>query len=284
MRSGAALLLALPFGLACAPAGDADPPSRAALPIIGGAPDVDDPNVVGLVNQSGQLACTGTLLAPQVVLTAAHCLELEAPTSVFFGSDPMVDGRLLPVDSFAKHPEFDLLALANDVGVVRLAAPAPAGAEPAELAAAPPPMGTPVRFVGFGYTEVGPGGDYGKKRHVTTAVTLVTATTFGYGVATCNGDSGGPAFVSEGGREVLAGVTSSGDSTCASFGLDTRVDVHAGWIAEQLDGGGDDGCCLAAPGRPSRSSLILFVITLAVAGVVRRLRRAGAAKLLRSRE
>ncbi len=39
----------------------------------------------------------------------------------------------------------------------------------------------------------------------------------------CQGDSGGPAFVTIGGQEYLAGITSYGDSACAGYGISTDV-------------------------------------------------------------
>jgi hypothetical protein len=51
----------------------------------------------------------------------------------------------------------------------------------------------------------------------------------GYGDAThntCEGDSGGPAFLMRNGKEVIAGVTSFGDQNCQVGGADTRVDAY----------------------------------------------------------
>jgi uncharacterized protein (TIGR03382 family) len=46
---------------------------------------------------------------------------------------------------------------------------------------------------------------------------------------TCNGDSGGPAFMTLGGVEVIVGITSFGDSNCTQ-GSDTRVDVFGTFV------------------------------------------------------
>jgi MYXO-CTERM domain-containing protein len=66
----------------------------------------------------------------------------------------------------------------------------------------------------------------------------------------------------EDGREVLAGVTSTGDTLCAEFGTDTRVDRFADWVLDVVHAEdpstctGDacpcaaDGACTAACGRP----------------------------------
>ncbi len=42
---------------------------------------------------------------------------------------------------------------------------------------------------------------------------------------TCFGDSGGPAFWTEDGDEILVGITSWGDAQCVASGLNYRVDI-----------------------------------------------------------
>src|SRR5437867_1888614 len=98
--------------------------------------------------------------------------------------------------------------------------PEPTGQRQSAIVAgepAPAPGAVP-RFVGFGYTALGPSGDYGQRRQLRAAITEVAAGTFRYGVATCEGDSGGPALLRNGARDELVGVTSSGDAVCGLYG------------------------------------------------------------------
>ena len=90
----------------------------------------------------------------------------------------------------------------------------------------PVDVGAPVRFVGYGYDE---NRAIGQKRHAMNRVASVTENIFtgGAGADTCNGDSGGPAFMTVEGVEVIAGVTSFGDPSCTGSGSYTRVDVFA---------------------------------------------------------
>ena len=49
--------------------------------------------------------CTGTLIAPNVVLTAGHCEALH--TRVFVGNDVDKKGRVFRVRQHVRHPNFD---------------------------------------------------------------------------------------------------------------------------------------------------------------------------------
>ena len=68
---------------------------------------------------------------------------------------------------------------------------------------------------------------------------------------TCNGDSGGPAFMRIDGVETIVGVTSYGNADCSDGGFDARVDSDLAFIDTYLpracarcDGRacGSDGC------------------------------------------
>src|SRR5690606_27799595 len=71
---------------------------------------------------------------------------------------------------------------------------------------------------------------------------------------TCQGDSGGPNFVTIGGVEYIAGVTSFGDIGCAAAGAGTRVDRYLPFIRSYVGDGGsaciDDNICENACASP----------------------------------
>jgi MYXO-CTERM domain-containing protein len=249
-------------------AADADVPlARASAPIINGAPLSGDLAVVALVDSAeariDAIQCTGTLVSSHVVVAAAHCLDFQGlppPAFVFFGDDPTQGGDFRKVKKWFTHPEYNGeytadFRIEHDIGVVVLEDAAPAGAVPYLLASKPPTVGQAARFAGFGCREAtGLCGPFGVKYQVTAPITKVGVLDFDYGVATCNGDSGGPALVMEDGVEVLGGVTSTGDPDCSMFGVDTRVDAFAPWVERRIAGedpstcSGAD-CPCAADGR-----------------------------------
>lgn len=215
--------------VACAP--DPAAVSSASLPIIGGAPS-DDANVMGLLDRGGALICTGTLIGPRAIVAAAHCRELVDARIAFFGADTSMPGTRVDLAQAIVHPSFDPVTLADDVAVYLLDAAPPAEAGPPALVATrAPAVGESLRFVGYGWTEIRRQGDYGVRTSLATEVTEVADETFTYGVATCNGDSGGPAFLLDGEVEKVIGVTSYGDAPCAEFGVDTRLDAYATFLA-----------------------------------------------------
>ena len=200
--------------------------------------------------QAGTFYCTGTLVAPRVVVTAGHCLDADPPDLVFFGSAAASGGPSIPVAGVVTAPGFDGFTLADDLGVVYLGADPPASAVPVPWLQTPPAAalaGQSIRIVGFGTTSAGDTMPV-RKRSGATVIDSADAATFAFHAMpsqTCKGDSGGPAFAQIGGVETLIGVTSQGDASCLASATDTRVDAHAtfllGFIAEVAPGAARPG-------------------------------------------
>ena len=174
--------------------------------MVGGAPPANQVlarHVVLIVG--GQSLCTGVAIAPDLVLTAAHCVSSNGRYRlvVFEGRHPAVKD----IASVAPHPQFSPRADAPDLALVKLAAPPLPKLVPAALSErrVPPSVGDRFIVAGFGVAVQGDRKTAGKLRAVTLVATdrpspqqlsLVDPQKLGEsrGLGVCNGDSGGPVF------------------------------------------------------------------------------------------
>ena len=221
--------------------------------IVNGTQTSDYP-AVGLIGDTSDDFCSGTLIAPQYVLTAGHCVEGVAGTAGTF----TIGGRTYRTEKVYLHPNYNGNAIgsdsANDIAIYKLNEPV-VGIAPMDIFRGTPQVGQLLTLVGFGgggTGTTGSNGDFGIKRVGTTPIDQVTRTLIQWNFDnntesnTAPGDSGGPAFLTVGGVKLLAGVTSGGDSANASIGdhsFDTRVDAYASWITSitgQTGGGGSN--------------------------------------------
>src|SRR5581483_2900295 len=244
--------------------------------ITNGTPDSGDAAVLALVLPDGSTLCSGSLIAPYVAITAAHCLEDPfdvAATRVLFGSSAAAGGTYVSLAEAHAHPAWNPQTFANDFALLTLAQRAPVDPIALDARAVDASwVGQTFAVVGFG-SSAGSVRDEGTKRTGTAKVSAVSALDF---TATpspsqpCSADSGGAALFTTGGGTVLTGVTSHGDGPCvdhASFG---RIDaVAAGfiqpWLQSIASGSASTGqrcyfaeqcassSCLQATDEPSRS-------------------------------
>jgi len=246
-----ALVIILP---ACGPGNDVEL-GVYNLPIINGAPDSTHEAVVAIT--FGNYMCSGTLISSDVILTAGHCASGYGASAfrVYFGSN-IQSATSRTVSEVKVHPGYDSVNIVNDVAMLRLASPPPAGIRP--IPYLPHSMGivqadidNPIEFVGFGQTETY---STGVRMSITSDLDWICTSSGGCTIGpgyhasqnticedqapggTCHGDSGGPAFVTRAGQEYVAGITSYGDQNCLYFGCSTKVDEFETFIADFVGG------------------------------------------------
>ena len=220
LASGA-LAAALAVSPAAALVGPSDP-----------APDLA-PHVVMLLNRTGRTAgfCSAVVVAPDALLTAAHCAPPGAALRAFEnnGGTPAMH----EIREAERSPDYRADAIRSrqrsvDLALVRLAAPLPPRFTPATLGAMPPHApGSPFRLAGFGLRQEGAPASSGTLRAATvTARAPVSEVLLWAGGGACTGDSGGP--VLEGGAvvAVIAWAAGSGDRQCGAL-------TQAVWVAPQ---------------------------------------------------
>lgn len=227
-----------------------------AAAMVGGAPAVDASDFrseVMILSGRGNL-CTGILLAQDLVLTAAHCIEPGLTYKLY-----ELDAERKPVfHDLAKtvvHPQFSKAAFdANrataDLALLKLAAPLPAKFIPAVLAAprARVAVGESFYVIGYGVTAPRDNRSAAVLRRADLIATgrpgnlqlrLFDPATNGEtpGLGACTGDSGGPVYEERDGKRVVYGVISWTTGPKLSDGCGgltgvTPLELYQKWIAD----------------------------------------------------
>jgi Trypsin len=240
---------------------DAPPPPPAAVQVselesVKGVPDRGlDPAVVA-IEIGGSSLCSGSLVAPDVVLTARHCVAqaaatIQCPTTAaqvgpavdpstlqILAGDDVTTATLIGIGSAIVAPAGDVLCDA-DIAFIVLDR-STTDITPLQISTTPVVAGSHVRSVGFGATsDTTPAGIKIVREHV--AVQGVVTDEFQIGEATCQGDSGGPAFDETTGQ--IVGVVSRGGGTCTgknAYNIYTRTDIFESLFAQALALGAED--------------------------------------------
>lgn len=216
--------------------------------IVGGevVPPGGWPTVGALLLRDGSI-CTGTLIDQDTLLTAGHCFLFSDPRHVYFG-DAMFSGEGLTVATtqFNVHPQFcgqtECRDEAYDFAYVDLETSPGLAPSPLLLTQdewdATMYAGATVDLVGFGVSEPGSSDVDGVKRQVTTTITHFSPQALQLragadGKDSCNGDSGGPAFVVGSSGPLLAGVLSEGSDPCGAGGWYGIPLAVASWLQSE---------------------------------------------------
>jgi S1-C subfamily serine protease len=234
----ARMLATLVFlAMSCLPAGA----------MVGGARPADQTIARHVVLVIGAHSlCSGVAIAPDLVLTAAHCVLQNGKYRL-----ASFEGRraaFKQVASVAPHPQFSMRADAPDLALVKLASTPLPNLTPAAFSErrAPPMVGDRFVVAGFGLSNPGERRSAGTLRSATLVVTarpssqqltLIDPRKLGEsaGLGVCNGDSGGPVFDERDGT--LVGIVSwtgrtDGEPVCGFLSGVIPLARYRPWILD----------------------------------------------------
>lgn len=191
-------------------------------------------------------SCSGVIIAPDLVLTAAHCIPAnpKALTVIFdtnlntanqLNMRAVINAKVAP----NWNPTIPKAKNKGDLALIRIQGDLPNGYRPAPLLTNSNFLGNNslTLIAGFGLSSYNRQGyTSGILRETFTPITQMNyseteallSQTDGRG--TCAGDSGGPAFILINGMFYVWGITSHGDNDCVTFGVYTNLVVYLNWI------------------------------------------------------
>jgi hypothetical protein len=240
--------------LLCACAGGTPEVAGSSQEIVNGQLDNGAHPYVGWIP-----GCTATVIGSHTILTAAHCVQsgdVTSPRGGFYLVDlsaPPDPDKTYRVTRTIENPFYydaggQVIDSYHDIAVGVLDRSV-TGVSPVGVARELPLIGTNITFVGVGAVAYGePPGDFGTKRYGTNVITataqdpsgMTPGVSFDIGpvgganAQICDGDSGGPSFVT-GGPALIIGVNNS-TSQCAAFGRMVSAPAWRHWIGEQMLG------------------------------------------------
>jgi secreted trypsin-like serine protease len=202
----------------------------------------------------GKSFCTGTVIHPRVVMTAAHCVVdkdgkpvVDDEVLVAFGKRVNNGAPTSAVLRQVAHPRFDIDqavnnepdAIPNDIALLLIDGLPSRDFHPTPILNEEVTPWSDVIAAGYGVTANGLlKNDSGKLREVRIKVSGTDPenkrfTASGFFKGTCSGDSGGPIYLKRNGRWVVTGVTSAGPQllgTCLGTSVFTNASQYRGWI------------------------------------------------------
>ncbi|XP_030554493.1 trypsin delta-like [Drosophila novamexicana] len=227
-----------------------------AYRIVNGHPiDIQEAPWQVSIQKYGFHFCGGSIVASQIILTAAHCLvNMDVKTLTIRAGSRFwkKGGQVVKVAKIKSHTEYRAKKYLNDIAIMRLATPLKFGplAQPITLTSSVPRDGTGASVSGWGLLKA----KSTKRPEILQAVNLrimdykkcqnTNYGRYGYSITrqmicaalnandACQGDSGGP-LVS---KKKLVGIVSWGRGCAAQGfpGVYTNIAYYKKWLKTEI--------------------------------------------------
>ena len=227
--------------------------------VLGGSPDTAHAGVVAVLLMRGPIVadvCTGLLISPRIVATAAHCAFGKAPTSISVrigASITSADQTLTPT-SVTIYPRFAGLAAdareANDLAILLL--PQDANATPLAYDHDGATVST-ARLVGFGVADPDAATSSGTRRFADVSPSIACDRLLSIATSTaCSGDSGAPLL--DASDKAIAIISFGSSEPCGAPAYALRLAPFAAWLDTIVAGNPDSQCASTCP--PAQTSCL----------------------------
>lgn len=166
--------------------------------------------------------CSSVTIRPELILTAAHCLDKASEVRVF------VKGKIWPVESYHKHPNYNRSKsfYMNDIGIIRLSKSLPKNIIQYKIQR--PLSNKKLVRVGFGERN-----GRNKRQIIKNIgpVQILNDYIKAEDYSSVSGDSGGAIFQKQNSKLVLVGIHSTIDG---KYAFNPVLNSKDSWILSQL--------------------------------------------------